>query len=214
MYAVLKKTSPLYCSHLMTFSLMGWPALFGGQFVAAGMAGFIVVWISSSVVFTELHENNAFLRMMPLTDREIVQTKFSLAFVAVLVYWLILAFFVFTAAPVGAEKWMLALATLGAGVALPAAAVWYIFIWLVGRKVAIIVFANMMGLTLFTIIILSATHPEFREFFWANVDELQIASRLESGGILLHLTTAFVAVLAYYGMMQVAVRVKERSEKT
>lgn len=213
MYAILKKTSPLYLSHLVTFSMFGWPGLFGGQFSAAVMAGFMVVWISSTVVFSELNENYAFLRMMPVTDREIVRTKLGMALVAVLAYWLILLFFILTAAPDAAIRWMLALCTLCAGLALPAAAIWYIFVWLAGRKAAILVFANLAGLTALTIIVLSIRHSEFRSFYWANVPELQIVARLESGGITLHAALALVALLAYWGLMELAVKVEQRSEK-
>ena len=101
--------------------------------VISMMAVFVPAWLSSSVLWSKKMESYAFLRMLPVTDREIVRVKFGLALAAAFVYWLILSLLVRAA---WGSAWeypaYVALTNLTCAISLPLVACWYIFHWRLG----------------------------------------------------------------------------------
>ena len=79
MSAILRKSSFFFIPHLCTFSIP--PLTMFPEWRHRGMlsvfALWIPVWLSSSVLWSERQESYAFLRTLPVTDREIVRTKFG-----------------------------------------------------------------------------------------------------------------------------------------
>jgi len=97
MFAIARKTSFYYFTHLWTFSLAALFVLRGRGGILSMMAILVPAWLSSSVLWSENMESYAFLRTLPVTDREVVRAKFSLALAAAFVYWVILLLLVSSA---------------------------------------------------------------------------------------------------------------------
>jgi hypothetical protein len=89
------------------------------------LAFWVPLWLSSSVLWSKRQESYAFLRMLPVTDREIVRAKFGLVLAAAFVYGLFLSLFNGWAWDSSWEyPFYMALANLTCAVALPLAACW------------------------------------------------------------------------------------------
>ena len=166
------------------------------------MALFVPVWLSSSVLWSEKQESYAFLRMLQVTDREIVRTKFGLALGAAFLYWLILSLLVRYA---WGSTWdypaYMALANLTCAISLPLAACWYIIHWRFGAS------ALTVSVLIFMVIDVAVT---FRN--WVGGQGIPAVRLLAEGPWYLQLLMFVTALAAYFGLMQVAVRVKARSE--
>ena len=209
MFAIARKTSFFYFTHLCTFCAPVWPALLKGKGgIISMMAIFVPAWLSSSVLWSEKQESYAFLRMLPVTDHEIVRAKFGLTLAAAFVYWLILSLFTWWA---WGSTWeypaYMALANLSCAVSLPLAACWYIFSWRFGIS------ALTVGVIAFLVLDLIATfvvNVERRR--WVGAPGIPTVRWLAEGPWYLQLYLFLLAFAAYYGLMEVAVRVKARSE--
>jgi hypothetical protein len=210
MSAILRKSSFLYFTHLATFSIPGIATLFFGRNrpMLSVMALWVPVWLSSSVLWSERQESYAFLGTLPVTDREIVRTKLGLALRFGFLYWLELILLIRRAWSSTPElPGYAALASLMCAIAVLLAAVWYIVSWRFGQSVL------MASAGFFMIICILLT--------WAvNVKRLV---RLQGIGALaprwlseapwtVQAVLLAAAVTAYYGLMKLAVRVKETSE--
>ena len=100
MWIITRKNLFFFLSHIGTFTLFALVKVF--KLTADGaspekatsmvlvLSGMIIIWICSTVFFSELGESYSFLSLMPLTDREIVSSKLLLGGFAVLYYWLFL----------------------------------------------------------------------------------------------------------------------------
>ena len=159
MFAIARKTSFFYFTHLVTFCAPAWPALLKGKGGIISMLAFWVpLWLSSSVLWSEKQESYALLRMLPVTDREIVRAKFGLALAAAFVYWLILSLFNWWAwGSTWEYPFYMALANLTCAVSLPLVACWYIFSWRFGQS------ALTVGVLAFIVLaIIADLCPEYR----------------------------------------------------
>jgi hypothetical protein len=199
-----------YVSHLVTFSLIGLPLLKRQIGVIPVMAMLIPVWVSSTVLWSEREESYGFLRTLPVTDKEIVRTKFTLVALVVLVYFLLTTAAVVQychGTPYLAHN--MALVEVGAIVALIAAACWFVGIWLFGIGAMIIFILSFMFLGLASAILLR--FGDGRDLWCAAydlipVDLLARAPWYVDGLVLL------LGLLGYYVLMQLAVKVKRASE--
>jgi hypothetical protein len=212
MPTVLVKSSPFYLSHMLTFSLLGLPLLAGEAGVVPIMAMLIPVWVSSSVLFSELRESYGFLRTLPLTDREVVGAKFLLALGAVAVYWVAMIW-ITVQTGIGTPLFPrnLALVHLSVIFSLLAAACWYIGIWLFGTTVMTIVVVTFMVVGTIGSIVLRFG-PAGSPAAWAMIHELVLVRLLAASPWFVYVLLAVVALLAYYALMRLAVRVKRTSE--
>lgn len=93
MWVLMRRNLFWYVSHFCTFTmftLMGLANHIGGGHhpeIHQAISGcFIVIWLSSSIFFSELDESYAFLSTLPVTARDIVSAKFSLMGLAALAY--------------------------------------------------------------------------------------------------------------------------------
>lgn len=210
MSAIARKSSFFFLTHLGTFSLPALSMLWSGRNrgVLAVMALWAPVWLSSSVLWSERQESYAFLRMLPVTDRQIVRTKLGLALGFAFTYWLLLALLVRLAWGSTSEyAGYMALVNLSCSLALALMAGWYVFAWRFGRG------ALTAGVMAFVVIVILAT--------WA----VDVSSLIRTGGIGTlvprRLAEGFwtyqagwmvLAMAAYYGLSRLAIRIKERSE--
>jgi hypothetical protein len=209
MFTIARKTSFFYFTHLCTFCVPAWPALLKGKGgIISMLALWVPAWLSSSVLWSEKQESNAFLRMLPVTDREIVRTKFGLALAAAFVYWLILALFTWWAWDSTWEYPMyMALANLTCAISLPLVACWYIFSWRFGVSALTQTVMAFLVIDLATTFVVNVDRRN-----WVGAPGIPVARWLAEGPWYLQLCLFLIALAAYYGLMQVAVRVKQKSE--
>ena len=210
MSAILRKSSFFFITHLGTFCLPALSMLWSGRNrgVLAVMALWVPVWLSSSVLWSERQESYAFLRMLPVTDRQIVRAKLGLALGFAFIYWLLLAILVRWAWGSTPEyAGYMALVNLTCSLALVLAAGWYVFAWRFSRA------ALAAGVMAFVAIVILAT--------WSvNVKSLirtggigtLVPRRLAEGFWTYQAGLVVLALAAYYRLMRLAVRVKQRSE--
>ena len=209
MFTIARKTSFLYFTHLCTFSAPAWWELLKGKGGILTMLAFWVpAWLSSSVLWSEKQESNAFLRMLPVTDREIVRAKFGLALAATFVYWLILSLFARWAWGFTWEYPVyMALANLACAISLPLVACWYIFYWRFGISALTVGVLAFIVLDIAAVFIVNVDRGN-----WVGAPGIPVARWLAEGPWYLQLCLFLIALAAYYGLMQVAVRVKQKSE--
>lgn len=209
MLAIARKTSFFYFTHLVTFCAPAWPAMLKGKGGIVSMLSFWVpLWLSSSVLWSEKQESYALLRMLPVTDREIVRAKFGLALAAAFVYWLFLALFAWWAWESAWEyPYYMALANLTCAVSLPLAACWYIFSWRFGQAALTVGVLAFIVLGIITTFILNVDRRN-----WVGAPGIPGVRWLAEGPWFLQLGLFLIALAAYYGLMRVAFRVKETCE--
>ena len=209
MFVIVRKTSFFFFTHLCTFSVPAVVLLEGGKGgVLSMMAIFIPAWLSSSVLFSERMESYAFLRMLPVTDREIVRAKFGLVLAATLAYWLISSLLVHAE---WSGTWEYpayrALANMSCAVSLPLAACWYILSWRFGISALTVGVVSFVVLDIITTFIVNVDHRQ-----WVGAPGVPGVRWLAEGPWYLQLFLFLAALAAYYGLMRVAIRVKAKSE--
>jgi ABC-type transport system involved in multi-copper enzyme maturation permease subunit len=211
MLAIIKKRAPLYISHLVTYSLLGVLQIVSPRpekFFILGL--FVAVWITSSVLWSERDESEALLRTLPVTHREIVTTKFLLALTAMAVYWGIM----FTAAlrlgaEIGSLSPGLVFISVSWSIALVLAGLWYIAIWFFGMRPMIpIMLVFIVGFCAIGVALLSQTS---RGLTVAPHQLTVLGAFVDVPGYVAVIAVA-LALLAYYGLLQVAVRVRTVSD--
>ncbi len=209
MFAIARKTSFFYFTHLVTFCAPAWPAMLKGKGGIVSMLAFWVpLWLSSSVLWSEKQESYQFLRMLPVTDREIVRAKFGLALAAAFVYWLFLSLFTWWAWESAWEyPYYMALANLTCAISLPLAACWYIFCWRFGQAALTVGVLAFIVLGIITAFILNVDHRN-----WVGAPGIPAARWLAGAPWYLQFYLFLAALASYYLLMQVAVRVKAKSE--
>ncbi len=209
MFTIARKTSFFFLTHLCTFCAPAWPALLKGKGGIISMLAFWVpLWLSSSVLWSEKQESYAFLRMLPVTDREIVRTKFGLALAAAFAYWLILTLFTWWAwSSTWEYPFHMALANLTCAMSLPLIACWYIVSWRFGQSALTVGVLAFIVLGIVTAFVLNVDRRN-----WVGAPGIAAARWLAEGPWYLQLCLFLIALAAYYGLMQLAIRVKQKSE--
>jgi len=210
MSAILRKSSFFYITHLCTFCFppLVMLAESRNRGVLAIMALWIPVWLSSSILWSERQESYAFLRTLPVTDRQVVQTKFGLTLGFTFIYWLIVSLFIRWAWGSTPEyAGYMALTSLTCAGSLVLSGGWYIFSWRFGPS------ALTAGVMAFVVLGILTTWIVNVKRMIRSVGIGTIAPGWLAGGPwVYHVLLFLVALAAYYGLMQVAVRVKKKSE--
>jgi hypothetical protein len=210
MSAVLRKSSFFFITHLCTFSVPGLAVLAFREDarVLSVMALWAPFWLSSSVLWSERQESYAFLRMLPVTDRRIVLTKFGLALGFAVIYWIFLSLLIRAAWGATPEyAGYAALAGLSWAVSLVLAGGWYVFSWRFGPS------ALTAGVMAFVVIGVLATWIVDVRRLVGTAGIGAVTPRWLAEGPWTYQAVLFAAALAaYYGLMRLAVRVKEKSE--
>jgi len=210
MSAILRKSSFFFITHLCTFSIPGLVAIpiWENAGMLSVMALWVPLWLSSSVLWSERQESYAFLRTLPVTDRQVVRAKFGLALGFIVLYWAILALLIRRAWGASPEyAGYMALASLTCSLAVVLAAVWYIVSWRFGTTVLTVAVIALLVIGL--IMALAANMERMVKTRGIGI----LAPRWLAEGPWIYQVLLFAAALAaYFGLMRVAVRVKERSE--
>jgi len=176
--------------------------------VLSVMALWVPVWLSSSILWSERQESYGFLRTLPVTDRQIVRAKFGLALGFAVIYWLVLSLFIRGAWGSTPEySGYVALASLTCAVSLVLAGGWYIFSWQFGPS------ALTAGVIAFMVLgILATWIVDVRHMVRIGGIGTLAPRWLAEGPWFYQAVLFAVALAAYYGLMRLAVRVKEESE--
>jgi len=210
MSAILRKSSFFFLTHLCTFTIPGLTVIPGWENpgMISVMALWVPLWISSSVLWSERQESYAFLRTLPVTDRQIVRTKFGLALGFIFVYWIFLALLIGRAWGERPEYTpYMALASLTCSISIVLVAGLYLLSWRFG------VFALTVVVITVLVIAIVGTMAANMEHMIKNHGIGILAPRWLAEGPWIYQVLLFAAALAAYaGLMRVAVRVKVRSE--
>ena len=210
MSPILRKSSFFFISHFCTFVIPPLAMLLmqKNRGVLSVMALWVPVWLSSSILWSEKQESYGFLRTLPVTDRQIVRVKFGLALAFDAIYWLALTLFIRGAwGSTPESSGYMALTSLTCAVSLVLAGGWYLFSWRFGPS------ALTAGVMAFVVLgILATWIVDVRRV--VRIGGIgTLAPRWLAEGPWIHQAVLFAAALAtYYGLMRLAVRVKEESE--
>ncbi len=210
MAPIMFNRSFFYFSHLVTFSCIGLPLVNNRIGVIPVMAMLIPVWVSSTVLFSEKEESYGFLRSLPVTDREIVRTKFTLAAMAVLVYWLLMtAVTVQFCRGTTILAYNMALVEIAAIVSLIAAACWFIGMWLFGGGIMTIVILVFMFLGIAGALLFRFGNSSDQ---WCTAYDVIFVDLLAGAPWYIDGLVLLLGLLCYYALMRLAVNVKRASE--
>lgn len=161
MLSIIRKSSFFYLTHFLTFSIMPlYMAIAGrrGNTVFFSLLAF--VWLVSSVYWSERSESYAFLRMLPVRDRDVVHAKLALGLMAVFIYWTwlgLLTLFTWGVSPEFFARF--SLINMVASAWLPLVALCYLGIWRIGVRA--ITFPLVTLMVTFLIILLPVANRFF-----------------------------------------------------
>ena len=148
MLNIMRRSSFFYLTHFITFSLM---PLVGSQ----GAALFVFLWLSSSVLWSERGESYAFLRLLPIRDRDVVRAKLSLGLAAVFAYWAWLTLLALVQWGVSAEFFArFSLINMLASAWPPLVALCYLGVWRLGARGMTFPLLTLMGVAAFIVLVL------------------------------------------------------------
>ena len=213
MLRLLKRNALYYLLPVCTFVSGLSPLTRGRTGYFSAMALFVPAWLSASVLWSESEDAPAFLRVLPVTDREIVLSKFSLALMATAVYSLVLCFL---AVHIEEGYFGLANDSLAANFTvlclccvfgLLLACGWNVAIWRFGLPamtpiMVTYIVLNVLGSILITI--------DFRSRNWGGPHVLPLIFWLVCLPLYLIFALVFAAILAFYGVLELAVRTREK----
>jgi len=213
---IIRRSLVLYLTHFLTWSgvlarfllVRDWPAF---ELIPL----FMPVWLVSSVVFTERDESYGFLRTLPVTDRRIVRTKFGLILAAAALYWLFMA----GAALIRRDGTLtgpttLVYITIVSGCGLLIGACFQVLFWRFGASIvtgAGIVF--MVLSMVLTIVHTASLRASVRSAAgWPVLTRTGAVEWLAGAPWVFVPVLGALALLVYYGLLQIGVRVKASSE--
>jgi len=209
MFPIIRRSSFLYCTHILTFSLMG-PLQFHKPQAIEMMGVFLPLWLSSSVLWSEREESYAFLRTLPVTDREIVRIKFGIILVATIVYWLLMSSLAFLLWG-GTESFAARLTFISmiCGFSLLLAAGWQVAVWHFGQSIMTRAILGFMGLSLVAAVVFVASFKRgavpgasgFASIRWIAGAPWEVQALL-----------CALVLAVFFSLMEAAVRVKTSSE--
>jgi hypothetical protein len=209
---IFRRSSVLYLSHLMTYSvLMGrflvtrdWTAF---EFIPL----FMPVWLASSVLFSEHDESYAFLRTLPVTDRAVVGTKFTLILSSATVQWLaMLAVAVLRSGDGVVSPATPVYLTLVCACGLLAAGALQVAIWRYGVSVMKPVILTFMALGIVWVVIHMLSVKRLAG--WSALSQTAALEWLGGAPWVSSALVMALAMTAFYGLMRAGVSVKAASE--
>jgi len=212
MNPILRRSSFFYVTSAVTYlGIMGRYMLTRDWTAFEIIPLFVPIWLVSALLASEDGERYAFLRMLPVPDRDVASAKFALVLASVAFQWVVM-----TGAAVGrmsegiAGPPTLVYLTMVCAFGLLAAAGFQIGIWRYGvsRMKPIMIGAIIAGIA-FAIIHLASLRNvyDWPVFSRAGLVEWLGGAPWISSAVLIAL-----ALLAYRALMRVGVRVKAESE--
>ncbi len=209
---IIRRSLILYLTHFMTwFGILGRFLFFRDWTGFEIIPLFMPVWLASSVVFTERDESYAFLRTLPVTDRRVVQCKFGLILGASAVYWLFMmgAALVRSDGPVAGPTVPVYI-TIVSICGLLVGACLQMLVWRLGASIATGAGIVFMVLSLTLTIIHTASLNSAPD--WPVLTSTAAVEWLAGAPWLSIPVLGGLALLAFYGLLRMGVRVKASSE--
>jgi len=209
---ILRRSSFFYVTALITYmGLMGrfmltrdWPAF-------EVIPLFLPVWLISAMLASEHDERYAFLRTLPVTDRAVVRTKFTLILSFVSAAWLLMiAVALLRMGDEIATPSTLVYVTLVCASALLVGALYQVGIWRFGMSVMF----PVIGVSVAGGLVLAIIHVANLKYQddWPAFSRMGVVEWLGGAPWLSSAVLGALALWAYYGLMQAGLRVKAASE--
>ena len=209
---ILRRSSFFYVTALITYmGLMGRFMLTRDWTAFEVIPLFLPVWLISGMLASEHDERYAFLRTLPLTDRAVVRTKFTLVLCFVSVAWLLMTAVALARRGDGvATTLTLVYIALVCVSALLVGALYQIGIWRFGISVMF----PVIGVSVAAGLVLAVIHVANLKYKddWPALSQLGIVEWLGGAPWISGPVIVALALWAYYGLMQVGARVKAASE--
>ena len=209
MIGLLRKSSFLYISHLVTFCWIGvGPSLEGKYDWIIAVSAFVPLWMSSSVLWAEQSEKYRFLRILPITSSEIVAVKLSLILAAGMAYLGILSTYILMAGDKAGRlpvNFSTAVFCCFAGLLL--AFIWQICIWRFGIRIMTPIILVSIGLQFLLIFVPLVTR---RRHSLIGVNEIKLFQTLAEP--VWFVTFLVTAGLVIYGIWWLAIQVYEKTD--
>ena len=210
MLAIIKRCLPWYIAHLLTYGFLCFRTIiFNPEAIIIASIG-LPIWMSSAIYWTEQGESESLLRSLPVSDRRIVRTKFSLAlgFLAICICLQVLAGM---ASGFLSGDYALALTLVGFSgcSALLIAAIAYLGIWFIGTEALSWVFLIFhIGGTI-SFVSFWAINRKAMLYSFESVPFLGALTEIH-WSITIGLLAC--AVLGFYGLSGLAVRIRRLSD--
>jgi hypothetical protein len=172
---------------------------------------FLPVWLISGMLASEHDERYAFLRALPLTDRAVVRTKFTLILSFVCAAWLLMtAVALFRMGDGAATPSTLVYVTLVCASALLVGALYQIAIWRFGIPVMF----PVIGVSVAAGLVVAVIHVEYLKYRdeWPALSQLGLVEWLGGAPWISSAVIVALALWAYRALMRFGVRVKAASE--
>jgi hypothetical protein len=164
------------------------------------------VWLASSVFWSERNESYAFLRLLPVSDRDVVRAKLILGITAVLAYWAWLVLLALLAWGLSPEFFArFSLINLVASAWSPLVALCYLGIWRIGAR------AMKFPLVILTAAFLIVLLPVAHRFFPPRYGDFGLGLRAAPWYVQVLLPMAGLAVFLF--LARKAVRIKRNNDE-
>ncbi len=209
---ILRRSSFFYVTALVTYlGLMGRFMLTRDWTAFELIPLFLPVWLISGMLASEHDERYAFLRTLPLADRAVVRTKFTLILSFVSAAWLLMtAVAAFRTGDGVATPPTLVYVTLVCATALLVGALYQIGIWRFGIPVMFPVIGVSVAAGL-ALAVIHVANLKYRDE-WPALSQVGLVEWLGGAPWVSSAVIVALALWAYRALMRFGVRVKAASE--
>jgi hypothetical protein len=145
MSAIIRRSSFFFITHFLTLFMFSWR-----RGATAFCALLVFIWLPSSVLWSERGESYAFLRLLPVRDRDVARAKLGLGLGAAAAYWAWLTLVSLIHWGVSREFFALfSLVNLAASVWMPLVALCYLGVWRIGARAMTFPLLTLMVIAFF-----------------------------------------------------------------
>jgi hypothetical protein len=207
MRSIIVKSSFFYITHFVTFSAMPFYGAIAGRRGSTVLFALLAfVWLASSVFWSERSESYAFLRLLPVRDRDVVRAKLALGLVAAFVYWAWLVLLALVSWGVSTEFFArFSLLNLVGSAWPPLVALCYLGIWRRGARTVAFPFLTLMAA--FLIVLL----PVANRFFPPRYGDLGLG--LKAAPWFVQVLLPVMGVGVFLVLARMAPRIKRNNDE-
>lgn len=209
---ILRRSSFFYVTTLLTYAGVMGRFMVTRDWTAFEMIPlFLPVWLISGMLASEHDERYGFLRTLPVTDRAVVRTKFTLILSFVGVAWLSMTAVALLRTGDGvATPSTRVYVTLVCASALLVGALYQIAIWRFGIPAMLPVIGASVAAGL-VLAVLHVANLKYRDE-WPALSQVALVEWLGGAPWISSAVIVALALWAYYALMRLGVRVKAASE--
>ncbi len=203
MLPIIRKSLPLVLSHLVTFTFLAVGPLAGKPHAVTVMSLLLPLWMTSTVLWIEVGESNPFLRILPITQRDIARIKFTLAFCFLCACGLVqLTATALSGVLLDDPGVTITMIAGSSSIALVLGAVAYLAIWFVGVKPLIPVYVLFHAGTAVAIVL-------FLERYMPRLDRSPIVRLAADIPWPVALVVFAIVIAGYFALVDVAARIRQ-----